>query len=444
MLSSFKKYFKGFSDFIWKFSLDDAPFHTRLAITTSRSLLATLDDLSKGYITLHATSLVYTTLLSLIPMFAISFAILKGIGLRGQIRPVLERILSPLGNLSELITDRLIELVEKIEVGVLGILGILFLFYTSIALLSKIEHIFNRIWHVSTKQSWAQKISRYVSVLVIGPPLIIMALAGVATLSSSTLVSNFLGTIGLSAGITFVTKLLPYIFITLAFAFLYMIIPNTKVRIKAAFTGAIVAGLLWESIGSVFTAMIATSTNYAAVYSGFAALILFMIWLFLSWTIVLLGASIAYYTQYPRYGGNLSLGKNLTGYTREHLSLLVMRQILDKFSKGESAATLAGLAQLFNQTPEIIKAILQPLEKADYIVKTGDKTPAYFPAKSPDQIALGEFFQVIRGSKHAQRETASPDHSLVVDRLMEHAEQGISSAVEGMTLADLIKTEDTR
>ena len=126
MIRFWKKYKKEFSDFIWSYKTDSAPALTVILIRTSRTLLTTLDDLSKGQVSLHAASLVYTTLLSLIPLFAVSFSILKGIGLHNHIEPVLSDLLSPLGEQSTELTTRIIDTVENIKVGVLGLLGIFF------------------------------------------------------------------------------------------------------------------------------------------------------------------------------------------------------------------------------------------------------------------------------------------------------------------------------
>lgn len=436
MLTIASKYKKQFSDFIWKYNIENKSPAIKFIIKLCRATLATLHDLSKGQITLHATSLVYTTLLSLIPLFATNFAILKAVGLHNHIEPVLVKLFSPLGIQAPTLTTHIIDTVENIQVGVLGTVGVLFLVYTSVALLNKIEHIFNKTWHVDSSQSWAQKINKYISVLVMGPPLVILALAGVAALTNSSLMQTTLTALGLSAWVTVITKLLPYIFIILAFTFIYMLIPNTRVNIKPALTGAVVAGLLWETIGSIFTAIVASSTNYAAIYSSLAALVLFIIWLFLSWTIVLLGANLSYYTQYPvnsRRGLKIS---DFSNYDREHLTLSAASIILKKFSEGASPPTISDLSQQLNQTPDLIKEILSPLVREKYIMATDQQPKTFLPGKSPETILISDLMKVIRG--FSQESQATENSFPVVDDIMKKNEENLTNTMNEKTLADLL------
>lgn len=444
MLNILKKYSNKAADFIWHYDLNDKPVIFAAIIKFCRTLLVTFNDLSKGQISLHATSLVYTTLLSLVPFLAVSFAILKGVGLHNYIEPVLLNMLAPLGNQSGVIAAQIVETVENIQVGVLGVLGTLFLLYTSIALLGKVERIFNKTWRVKPAQSWAQRISKYISVLVVGPIFIGLALAGTATLSSGELIQEFLGTLGLSAWTTLITKMIPYIFIITAFTFFYMFVPNTRVKLKPALVGAVLAGLLWESAGRVFTTIVVSSANYAAIYSGLAVLILFIIWLYLSWTILLLGSSFAFYSQYPE---NVHRGTEVVGlsiYKREQLALTVISIILQRFQKGTAAPTLTSLAQSLNQTPEIIAAILVPFEKKEIIKKTGQLPATYLPGKAPETVPLSDVLSVIRAS--TDKAYLDKNISEGVRKVMDKITDGILHATTNETLAVIINknSKDTK
>ncbi len=439
MLIILKNYFLKVPDFIWQYDLNTGSAIPAFIIKFLRIILVTFNDLSRGHISLHATSLVYTTLLSLVPFLAVSFAILKGVGLHNYIEPVLLSLLSPLGSQSGVIAAQIVETVENIKVGVLGVLGVLVLLYTSIALLGKVEAIFNKTWHVRPRQSWAQRISKYISVLVIGPIFIGLALAATATLSSGELIGNFMDTLGLSDWTTLITKTIPYILIIAAFTFFYMFVPSTRVKLKPALFGAVLAGFLWEGTGRVFATIIVTSTNYAAIYAGLAVLILFIIWLYLSWTILLLGSSFAFYAQYPENIRRRSAQPGLSIFRREQLALTVISIILEKFSKGLTAPTLTGLAQSQNQTPESIEAILAPLEKEEIIKKTDQVPATYLPGKAPETVPLTDVLNIIR--EQSDNTFSDKNNSAGVNLVMNKTNAGIQQATANETLAVLINKE---
>ena len=441
MINTLKNYFQKVSDFVWHYDLKTGSMILASIIKFLRIMLVTFNDLSKGHIGLHATSLVYTSLLSLVPFLAVSFAILKGVGLHNYIEPVLLSLLSPLGSQSGVIAAQVVETVENINVGVLGVLGVLILLYTAIALLNKVERVFNTTWHVKPSQSWATRISKYISVLVVGPIFIGLALAATATLSSGDLIGNFMGTLGLSAWTTLIIKTIPYILIIAAFTFFYMFVPSTRVELKPALFGAVLAGVLWEGTGRIFTSIVVSSTNYAAIYAGLAVLILMIIWLYLSWTILLLGSSFAFYAQYPENIRRRSGHTGLSIFRREQLALTVISIILEKFSKGTTAPTLVGLAQSLNQSPENIEAILAPLERKEIIKKTDQKPATYLPGKAPETVPLADVLNIIR--EQADNALTNKNLSPGVNIIMDKTSAGIQQATANETLA-VILNKDTK
>ncbi|MCK4705250.1 MAG: YihY/virulence factor BrkB family protein, partial [Gammaproteobacteria bacterium] len=248
---------------------------------------------------LRATSLVYTTLLSMIPALAISFTLLKNSGFHNQIKPLLLHLLSPLGTQSTHITNQIITFVDNIDVGLLGIMGISLLFYTVITLIHKIECAFNYTWHITKYRSLGRRLSAYLGVIVIGPILVFAAIVITATIASSSIITSLSSIEAFAIIFTTAGSLLPYLLVIAAFTVIYFLVPNTKVKIRSALIGAFIAGVLWETTGWLFASFVVNSGNYTVVYSSFAVLVLFMIWLYLSWLILLIGAAISYYHQHP-------------------------------------------------------------------------------------------------------------------------------------------------
>ncbi len=145
-------------------------------------------DLGDGMLTLRAMSLVYTTILSMVPLLAISFSVLKGFGVHNQIEPFLRNVLAPLGEQGLEISTRIIEFVENVQVGVLGFVGFILLFYTVVSLMQKIERAFNFTWHITQSRSFAQRFRDYLSVVVVGPVLVFASIGISGSLMSTSVV----------------------------------------------------------------------------------------------------------------------------------------------------------------------------------------------------------------------------------------------------------------
>ncbi len=264
-----------------------------------RVVYAAISDLTSGELSLRAMSLVYTTLLSIVPLLALSFSVLKAMGAHNEIEPFLFQFLAPLGDQGVGIGENIIGFIDNIKVGVLGSLGLGLLIYTVLSLVKKIENAFNMIWHVEATRSISERFSSYLSVILIGPVLMVSAVGLTATVMNSSVVSYFAAIEPFGSLIILATKLLPYIMVMGVFTFIYIFVPNTRVRLGSAMLGAVVAGFLWETSSLLFAAFVVASTKYTAIYSSFAVVIMLLIWLYINWLILLFGSSLAFYIQNP-------------------------------------------------------------------------------------------------------------------------------------------------
>ncbi|MDD4965855.1 YihY/virulence factor BrkB family protein [Halothiobacillus sp.] len=248
----------------------------------------------KGNLQLNAMSLSYITLLSLVPLLAVSFSVLKAFGSDQVIEPFLTTLLEPLGSSAEGLTTQILTFVGNIKVGVLGAVGIAMLFFTVVTLMQKIESVFNGIWHVLQLRQITTRFPMYLTVLMVGPVLVLAATGLTASLLSNHFVTDFTQHSVFRDALASIAWLVPFMVWVAVFTFIYAMVPNTSVRFSSALAGGVVAAILWNGIGLAFGSMIATSTQYTAIYSAFASLILFMVWLQLAWMIVLLGATVSY------------------------------------------------------------------------------------------------------------------------------------------------------
>lgn len=402
-------------------------------------LYAVAREFFDGDLTLRATSLVYTTLLSLAPLLAVSFSVLKAFGVHNQMEPVLQHFLLPLGPRSEEITAKIIQYVENLKVGVLGSVGLGLLFYNVVSLIQKIESAFNYLWRTKSKRPFLRRFSDYLSVLLIGPVLVFAAIGATASVMQTSFIQTLLEIEFIGKALVAVSQLLPYLLVIGGFTFIYIFLPNTKVRLGSALLGGTIAGVLWEVTGLLFAFFVTTSTQYDAIYSSLAILILFMIWIYISWLILLVGAQVAYYHQNPQMmdsAGPLFLSNRL----KEQVALLILVRIGEAFHRGEPPPTLENLAGHLGIPSYLVEDILAPLQKERLITATGGEPPGYLLSKDPDTVAAREVVEIIRrtgeqGFPLAQTALKAP----AVENLIQRMEQASAQALEKDTLRELIR-----
>ncbi|CAN0575897.1 unnamed protein product, partial [Ectocarpus sp. 12 AP-2014] len=266
---------------------------------TGRSLYALARDVISGNLTLHSMSLVYTTLLSIVPLLALSFSVLKALGVHQRMEPFLYQFFEPMGPQGIQIAEQILGFVDNMKVGVLGSVGLALLVYTVVSLVQKIERSFNMIWRVPDMRSMAQRFSNYLSVIMVGPLLMVSAIGVSATIFSSSIVQSLIAIEPFGSLIIVLTRFTPFMLVVGAFTFVYVFIPNTRVKLRYAFIGGLVAGVSWQAAGMLFASFVAGSAKYEAIYSSFAIGIILLIWIYLNWMILLLGASLSFYLQNP-------------------------------------------------------------------------------------------------------------------------------------------------
>ncbi|MEE8538476.1 MAG: YihY/virulence factor BrkB family protein, partial [Woeseiaceae bacterium] len=286
-----------FEKLVWGDHLEKTGPLGRFAAVVLRYIYGLGRDIVFGQLTLRAMSLVYTTLLSVVPLIAFSFSVLKGLGKHKELEPLLYDFLAPLGPQGEQITQQVIALVDNVKGSVLGGVSLAFFIYTAISMVQKVEESFNYVWYVSKPRSFARRFSEYFFVLLIGPILMVTALGMITSIRSNAVVQMLLANESLGRIFVVGSQLTPYLLITGVFTFLYMYMPNTKVKFKAALVGGLAGGFLWASAGAFFATFILYASRTQLIYSGFAVAITTLIWLYLSWLILLIGAQLAFYFQ---------------------------------------------------------------------------------------------------------------------------------------------------
>lgn len=403
---------------------------------------ALIRDVIKGDLTLRAMSLVYTTLLSIVPLLALSFSVLKAFNIHKDLEPVLHSFLEPLGDERAYeITDRVNNLVDNVSGTLLGSIGLIFLLYTVISMVQKVEESFNFIWRVDQPRSIGRRFSEYLSVIVVGPAVTAGALGLIAAMTSSNLMITIaqyepFGTILWAFG-----HLMPYLLVTALFTFLYGFIPNCRVRFRAAAVGGIFGGALWAASGVVFTSFVAGSTRTIVIYASFAIAIVALIWVYISWLVLLLGAQLSFYVQNPQYlrpgRGEIRLNSSL----RERVALSVMYLIVSDYRDAQRRWTINDLADHLSLPGAALTPIINALEANKLLLLAENET--WVPGRDPATIELIEVLDAVR------HDTAGPRLAKIRDIApaviaARGAETALRVSLKGKTVVDLLSDGVTK
>jgi membrane protein len=423
-------------DIVWGFSLEKRGMPGRVVAVILRYLYGLTRDMFSGQLSLRAMSLVYTTLLAIVPLIAFSFSVLQGFGVHNRLEPLLFELLSPLGDQGAEITRQIIELVDGVRGGVLGGVSLAFFIYTAVSMVQKIEESFNYVWYVAKPRSLARRLTEYMIVLLIGPVVIVIALGMIASLRSNTLVQLFLTSDAIGPILFVTNKLTPYLLVTAVFTFLYMYMPNTRVRFKSALVGGIAGGFIWASISVIFATFILYSTRTQLIYSGFAVAIITLIWLYLNWLVLLIGAQLAYYFQNPAF---LRIGRReprLSNAMRERLALNIMLLVGRAFRDPASSITADEISDKLRMPSIALAPVVAALEDGGLLATTEKED--LLPGKDMATIQLDDILSVVRvhGETGSYRD---PKWSSEIDALGKNLDDAVLAIVGSRTLVDLLE-----
>jgi membrane protein len=394
-------------------------------------------DWLAGEINVRAMSLAYTTLLSIVPLMVFSFAILKGLGARGDLHYILREFFKPMGNTADQLTESVMQFVTNMRGDVLGSLGLAFLVYTVVTTIQKVEASFNFVWRLERPRSFARRMAEYLTVMIVGPVLLAIAVGLLGSAGRSPLAQWLNAITPLAWVVSVLGQFLPYAIITIVFTFMYAFIPNTRVDFKAALLGGVTAGIIWALVGKVFTSVILDSSRMMAVYTGFAIVLTTLIWVYLSWLILLIGAELAFYVQFPQYLRHGQESVELTGCSREQAALSVMYLIGRDYSAGKTLWSMNALAAELDIPSTALAAVMTCLEKGGLILATENEQ--FVPGRDLAGIPLISVLDAIRTQQSGRLQIRL--HSVAsAAQVMTVVEAAIRERLAGRSLKDLIES----
>ncbi|MBN2427161.1 MAG: YihY family inner membrane protein [Deltaproteobacteria bacterium] len=385
---------------------------------------------------MRASSLTYTSLLAIVPLFALMFSVLKGFGVQNTLETI---VLKKITIGSEEIVHHIIGYINNTNAARLGTMGLAILILTVMSMLSNIEKSFNHIWGVRETRSTFRRFSDFLSVLVLGPVFIFAAISMTSTLQSQVFLQRLLEMAYVGEVILILFKTLPFVVMWAAFTFLYIFMPNAKVRLSSALVGGIFGGTIWQLAQWGFVHAQVGVARYNAIYGTLAALPILMIWIYLSWIIVLLGLIVTYAWQNTEIIRRETSEQRVSFMCREKTALAILILVTRKFYENGQPWDLQRISGHLNLPPRLRMRVLDELVDLGFLSEVVDEgeESAYQPAKAPERVAVADIIAEFRRQGDSLDCSQEVNEWYRVNELEEQLKQVQTQALEGMTLKDL-------
>ena len=398
----------------------------------------------KGFIedgcSVRASALTFFTLLSVVPIIALAFAIAKGFGLEELVENVIKDTFQAQTDLTEYLISFSSSMLENTKGGLIAGIGVVMLLYSVFKLLSNIEEAFNFMWNIRTGRPILRKVTDYVTIMIFTPILLIISSSATFFLTSQ--MQNFFPAL-LSPVLTVIVKILPWVLMSVVFTILYLIMPNTKVEIKPAVVSGVVTGCIFQVWQWIFVTFQMGAAEYGAIYGSFAALPLFLVWLQTSWIIVLVGCELTYSIQNvnnyttEHYAGNISMK------LQKRVALLVMTKIIDRFQKDEKPLDTVQWSEELKISQKLFVYITGRLQEIGLLAEIKDETksnPVFIPAADISKISVNTVCERLESlGKDKDFPVEISGDFKKIDGICRGAENEFSQKMENVLLKDYHK-----
>lgn len=427
---------------VWQTDIRSLPEWKQKLLLFLRGTQLLISELLEGNNKLYAMGLVYMTILSLVPLLAVMFSVLKGFGVHNQLEPLLLNLLAPLGEKGVEITATVLSFVDNIKVGVLGAVGLGLLLFTVVSLIRQVEEAFNSTWRVRKLRPLLERFSHYISVLMVGPLLIFSAIGLSQSVEHLELYKQVVETETGAFLYNLLSIYLPFIMTVLGITFVYMFVPNTRVKFSAALFGATIATLLFKVATIVFTLFIVGSTKYAAIYSAFATIIILFIWIYIIWLILLFGSSVAFYYQHSGKLLFLYRDEDLSPYESETVALQILVIVARAYYDKQPAVSLENISHQLQLPDDLVEKMVLLLEQGGYLKIVDDDEQTLLPGRPPEETTTADLLAYIHDSskERTKRENTMTDRNIV--DVLRVAEDVALDAIKGVTIKQLAISED--
>jgi membrane protein len=379
-----------FENDIWKISIKDKHPVFSFLVKQGRILIIAVRGFNEDKIQLRASALSFYTLISIVPILALIFGIAQGFGLEDYLKTILSEKFHEHQDMLKILLGFVEKYLGRINGGYITGVGLLILFWSVMKVLGNIESSFNGIWRIKKSRMITRKFTDYISLLVIAPVLLVIASSfNVSRLESISDSIPFLRY--LDSFLKMAVTVLSFTLIWFVFTLIYIVIPNTKVKFVPALIAGIIAGTMFQLLQWGYVNFQSLLSSYGAIYGTFAALPLFMMWLELSWLIVLLGAEISYAYQNAIHYEQEAEGVHVSLKDKKIFMLMVTKKIIRNFVEGRPAMNASEIALDLAIPVRLVRDVIYVLLSSKIIIETFNqelREVCYQPALDPSVISV--------------------------------------------------------
>jgi membrane protein len=373
---------------LWEHSLTELPWWRRFAVRWLRITVLAIRGFQRERGQFLAFALTYMTLLTIVPLLTFAFAVAKGMKLQERVRPFIEE---QFGDSLKNVTTSILETVQHTNVAALSSIGLLLFLWALLRGLSTFENAFNIIWGVRRARPFTRKFTDYLSVLAVSP-FFFVAAVGVTGFIESSALHDILP----SGAATVIARLLPFVFTWAGYAFLYKFLPNTKVQLRSAIVGAVMAGTAYQFVQWGYFHFQLGLSRYNYIYGALASVPIFLIWLQLGWMIVLAGCEIAYVHQHEDTLSLEGLVARASVAERERQALRIVTRITEQFLNGGEAWDKNSLAKALCVHYQLVSELVDRLVEAGLLAETAGAVRRIVLARDPDTTTAADVVDAIR------------------------------------------------
>ena len=413
---------------------------------------------------LRAAALCYTTLLALVPLLAVVFSISKSFlqstsadlapkvldAIVGKVAPQLEYVpaegQAPAGGSTatgrvvvstqarQQVVDNIQSFIGNIDRGKLGTVGGVLLALVAVRLLMTIEQTFNDIWGVQQGRSIWRKVVYYWTSITLGPIVLFTALAVTGTAEFSNVVGRLSVTPGLQR---WLLPMAPYVILWFGFSLMYGLMPNTRVRFHAALIGGVVGGTLWQLNSQLNTMYLSRVVTYSKIYGGLGVVPVFLLGLYFSWLIVLLGAQISFAAQNVHLYMQQRASERMDQARRELLACRVVLQVCHSFLRGAPPPNTETLASQLRAPLQALNQVAHRLVEGGVLVEVADAEGGVQPAHPPESITIADVLHVLRTNDGTCPDEPSRPGSEPIEQMLSEIAAVVRSASANANFGDL-------
>ena len=428
---------------LWRFRIEKLDKRQGFFIKQLRIFTLAIKGFNEDKCLLKASALTYYLLFSIVPVIALAFAIAKGFGFEKKLE---ENLMQDLSEQKEILTQVFTyanEMLSNAKGGIIAGIGVVLLLWSVMKLLGNIEDSFNEIWEIKKPRTFVRKFTDYLSIILIAPIFIIVSGSITVIIKSQVDTAmhsyNWLQHIG--PAFTVLLKTISFLLITFLFTFIYIVLPNTKVKFGSAFKAGLVAAVLFELLEWGYINFQIGVAQYNAIYGSFAALPLFLIWVQYSWFIVLFGAELAFANQHVDH---YELENEIQGISVRYkrvLALLIANKVVKNFIEGKQPMTAEELARQLDLPVRLVRSIIFEFTESGIfcgVTTQNEKDLAYQPGMSESKLSV-RFILNTMDKKGVNEMPIQQTHELdSINRLMDEFDKVLDDNKGNVLVKDIL------